>query len=149
MWSVVSSLLSYSPPLGGWDGKPQPSTKGWRTCSPGNNARRTPLLLSAGYDASYPLPLSDHPSCASVGPDHPSTDHYGSLILPSQHPRAASLRMSRTVPLLFHLLTHSPLFLFSLFVSVLHCIIFQYPKKKMNVCAFVHVYMYIGLCVRA
>ena len=35
-------------------------------------------------------PLSDHPSCASAGLDHPSTDHYGTLTLPSQHRRAAS-----------------------------------------------------------
>ena len=41
---VESLHLSFSPPLGGWDGKPQPSTKGWRTCSPGNNRRHTPLL---------------------------------------------------------------------------------------------------------
>ena len=44
MWSVGSSHLSFSPPLGGWDGKPQPSTKGWWTCSPGNNRSHTPLF---------------------------------------------------------------------------------------------------------
>ena len=64
-------------------------------------------------------------SCASVGPDRPSTDHYGTLILPSQHLRAASLRMSGTVPRLFHSFTHSPLF--SLFFALYHYTV--YPSE--------------------
>ena len=67
--------------------------------------------------------------------------HYGTLILPSQHPRAASLRMSRTVPLLF---IFSPIPLYFYFHSLLvYCIL---VKATIPIPALANIGYRIGYC---
>ena len=57
--------------------------------------------------------LSDHPSCASVGQGHPTTDPYVRPTLPSQHPRVASHKINSPTIQFFHLQC-----ILTLFVSV-------------------------------
>ena len=119
--SMGSSHLLCSPPLVGWDGKPQPSIKGWQTCSPGNNKSHT-RLSSIGWGASSPLQQSGHPSCASEVQDHLSADPYEMLTLPSQHLREVSHKTNCTV---FHShplsLLHFSSFIFvTLFICILY-----------------------------
>ena len=111
-WSF--HLLLCSPPPGGWDRKPQHSTKGWWTCLPGNNRKHTPSS-SAGWGANYPSQPSGHPII----------DPYEMPTSPSQRTRGVSHKTNNI--LLHHVFVscyfiYLFIYLLSLFSFFLHSV---------------------------